>query len=271
MGSRRMTDTLHRRSSALPADGTLERSTQAPDVVALGPSIITCLKVAMVSGTRLLVLAGILGLGVAAVLFLVLRFVDPPTSAVMLVQQVGGRSVDQRWVPLERISPNLIRAVIISEDGQFCRHRGIDLKELEAELQRAERAGDGLRGASTISMQVSKNLLLWSGRSYLRKGLELMLTVVMEVIWPKQRILEVYLNIAEWGPGIFGAEAAARRHFGKPASLLSPREAALLAAALPNPIERVAGRPGPGTRRLAALIEGRARGIGDRAACILGR
>jgi monofunctional biosynthetic peptidoglycan transglycosylase len=267
-----MTDTSHHRNPALSADTTLAPDAPVPGGVALGPSVVGCLRVALVSGTRLLVLAGMLGLGSAAALFLVLRFVDPPTSAVMLAQQLSGQRIDQRWVPLERISPNLIRAVIISEDGQFCRHRGIDIKELEAELARAERTGDdALRGASTISMQVSKNLLLWSGRSYLRKGLELALTVVMELIWPKPRILEVYLNIAEWGPGIFGAEAAARRHFGKAAALLGPREAALLAAALPNPIERVAGRPGPGMRRLAALIEGRTRGIGDRAACILGR
>jgi monofunctional biosynthetic peptidoglycan transglycosylase len=234
--------------------------------------VLACLRIALVSGTRLIVLASLLAVALAFLFFLVFRLVDPPTSIPMLARQISGQGIDRRWLPLERISPNLIRAVIIAEDGQFCRHRGIDIKELEAALARAERTGDEApRGASTISMQVSRNLLLWSARSYLRKGLELALTIVLELTWPKRRILEVYLNIAEWGPGIFGAEAAARYHFRKPASRLTGREAALLAAALPNPIARVAGRPGPGTQRLATLIESRARGIGTRAACVLGK
>ncbi|HXF53175.1 MAG TPA: monofunctional biosynthetic peptidoglycan transglycosylase [Hyphomicrobiaceae bacterium] len=251
-----------------PSDIAVSGRTQAD----LGRNLALCLRVALVSGTRVLVLTGLSLLAAATLYFAVFRFVDPPISALMLTRLLGGQSIDQRWVPLGAISPHLVRSVIIAEDGQFCRHQGIDLRELEAELKRATRVGDGeIRGASTISMQVSKNLLLWQGRSYLRKGLELALTVLMEVIWPKPRILEVYLNIAEWGPGIFGAEAAARHHFGKSASRLTSREAALLAAALPNPFLREAGNPGPGTRRLAALIEGRARAIGNRASCILGR
>jgi monofunctional biosynthetic peptidoglycan transglycosylase len=256
-----MTDTLPSRSSTL----ALESGGRARMVDRMA----VCLRIALVSGSRMLIIAALLASALAVLFFLVFRFVDPPASALMIARQLGGQTIDQRWVPLELISPNLIRAVIIAEDGQFCRHRGVDLKELEAELKRAERVGnDTVRGASTISMQVTKNLLLWQSRSYLRKGLELALAIVMELIWPKERILEVYLNIAEWGPGIFGAEAAARHHFRKPAARLTSRESALLAAALPNPFERVAGRPGPGTWRLAILIEGRARAIGNRSDCI---
>ena len=182
-----------------------------------------------------------------------------------------GQEIEQRWVRLDNVSPNLIRAVITSEDGQFCRHWGIDFGEMRAALRRAEDGGlDEIRGASTISMQVSKNLFLWQSKYLFRKGLEIWITLAMELMWPKERILEVYLNIAEWGPGVFGIEAAARHHFSKPAARLSEREAALLAASLPNPIVRIAGKPGPGTRRVAQIIESRARSATARSACILG-
>ena len=182
-------------------------------------------------------------------LLVLYRWVDPPASTLMLGQRLAGTPITQRWVPLDRISPNLAAAVISSEDGHFCRHHGVDWGELKEAI---ESAGDGLaRGGSTISMQVVKNLFLWPSRSYLRKAMEIPLAYAMETLWPKRRVLEVYLNIAEWGPGIFGAEAAARYHFRKPALLLTPREAALLAVSLPNPFERQAGRPGPGTARLA--------------------
>ena len=160
--------------------------------------------------------------------------------------------------------------MISSEDGHFCRHRGVDWGELKEAI---ESAGDGIaRGGSTISMQVVKNLFLWPSRSYLRKALEIPLAYVIEALWPKRRILEIYLNIAEWGPGIFGAEAAARYHFRKSALLLTPREAALLAVSLPNPFERQAGRPGPGTLRLAdnLLLRMRAARPTPRA-CVRGR
>ncbi|MGE0626257.1 MAG: monofunctional biosynthetic peptidoglycan transglycosylase [Hyphomicrobiaceae bacterium] len=231
----------------------------------LGP----CLRVALVAGSRLLILAALV-LGVAATAaLLVFREIDPPGSTVMALQRLEGIEIDQRWVPLHAISPNLIRAVIMSEDNQFCRHFGVDIAELRRAIRRAERDDDDVRGASTISMQTTKNLLLWPDKSYMRKAIEIPLTLVMEQIWPKRRIMEVYLNIAEWGPGIFGAEAAARYHFGKPASALSRREAALLAVALPNPLTRVASRPSPSLRRVAALIERRVRVMGTRAACVL--
>lgn len=229
-----------------------------------------CLSIAAIGGTRALAIAGLAFAAAVGALLLFFRFVDPPGSMLMFGQSLSGGSVTQQWVPLEKISPQLVRAVIMSEDGNFCRHRGVDLAEMREALKQSAREGDDLvRGASTISMQTAKNLFLWPGRTYLRKALEITITIGMEVLWPKKRILEVYLNIAEWGPGVFGAEAAARHHFRKPASRLVEREAALLAAALPNPIVRSAGKAGPGTRRLAQTIEGRMRSIGRRDDCIL--
>ena len=192
--------------------------------------------------------AVVLGLVVFVLVLVVLyRWVDPPVSMLMLGQRLGGTPIEQRWVPLERISPHLIRAVILSEDGGFCRHRGVDWPALE------EAIGSD-RGGSTITMQVVKNLFLWPSRSYIRKLIEIPLAYLVELIWPKRRILEIYLNIAEWGDGVFGAEAAVRLHFFKSASQLTAEEAALLAVALPNPAERMAGVPSPGMRRLAARL-----------------
>lgn len=231
-----------------------------------------CLYVAVVHGGSALVKAGLAAGLLAAAVMLVLRFVDPPGSTLMLARWFAGDLNTQNWVRLEQISPNLLRAVIASEDTQFCSHRGIDFRELEAVIEKAERGGDDFaRGASTITMQVAKNLFLWPGRSYARKGLELALASGLELFWPKTRTLEVYLNIVEWGPGIFGAEAAARHHFRKPAARLTQREAALLAASLPNPIERTAGRPGDGLRRIASIVEGRMAAQPARFACVLAK
>ncbi|KAB2918365.1 MAG: monofunctional biosynthetic peptidoglycan transglycosylase [Hyphomicrobiaceae bacterium] len=200
------------------------------------------------------------------VLIMLYRWVNPPYSALMLGQRVTGTPIAQRWVPLERMSPYLISAAITSEDGGFCRHRGVDWGELEEAI---ERARDGIpRGGSTISMQVAKNLFLWPSKSYLRKAIEIPLTFAMELAWPKRRILEIYLNIAEWGPGVFGAEAAARYHFRKSAAFLTPREAALMAVSLPNPFDRVAGSPGPGTVRLAGNLLVRMRAAPGNVACV---
>jgi monofunctional biosynthetic peptidoglycan transglycosylase len=224
------------------------------------------LRLALRAG--LMTVAALAGLVLAsAVLY---RWVDPPTSMLMLGQRLTGTAVDQRWVRLERISPSLIVAVTLSEDAQFCRHRGIDWGELKEVI---ETAGDGatVRGGSTITMQVVKNLFLWPSRSYLRKAIEIPLAYTIEALWSKRRILEIYLNIAEWGPGIFGAEAAARYHFRKPAIQLSPREAALLAVSLPNPFERRAGRPGPGTQRLADNLLLRMRAASTAAGCVRAR
>ena len=222
-------------------------------------SIVPCASMALRQTFRVAVLAVVAAALAAVAAVIIFRTVDPPGSMLMWSHSQDGRPIDQRWVPIERISPALVRAVIMSEDNQFCRHWGIDVGELSAIVRRVERTGeDPTRGASTISMQLTKNLLLWPDKSYVRKAFELPLTVLVELLWPKRRIMEVYLNIVEWGPGVFGAEAAAQHHFRKAASRLSESEATLLAVALPNPIERSASRPGPGTQRLAALIERRA-------------
>ncbi len=218
--------------------------------------------------------ARLAGLAVAAyfgvILFLILlyRFVNPPTTTLMAYQWMTGTTIEQEWVPIEDISSNLLRAVVVSEDWGFCDHYGVDLAAIETAL---EQAGEGkiARGASTISMQVIKNLFLSQSKSYLRKAVEIPLTFVAEAVWPKARMLEIYLNIAEWGPGVFGAEAAAQHHFSKHASQLSQREAALLAAALPNPIVRDAGDPGTRTARKASVIQSRMRAAGPVADCAM--
>jgi monofunctional biosynthetic peptidoglycan transglycosylase len=178
----------------------------------------------------------------------------PPTSAVMWLEPGALGDVDYRWVDRSAIAVAPALAVIASEDQKFLDHHGFDLAELEDAI-RAYRAGDGLRGASTISQQVAKNLFLWNGRSFVRKGLEAYFTVLIETLWPKERILEVYLNIAEFGPGIFGVEAAAQRFFGTSASRLASTHAALLAAVLPNPKALSAADPSPYVRTRQAEID----------------
>jgi monofunctional biosynthetic peptidoglycan transglycosylase len=179
---------------------------------------------------------------------LALRWIPPIMTGVMIEKRVdallAGKSysIDQRWVPWERISKHAALAVVASEDQNFPTHSGFDFESLQKALDDRER-GKRLRGASTISQQVAKNVFLWSGRSFVRKGLEAYFTVLIELMWPKQRILEVYLNVAEMGAGIFGVEAASQRFFRKPAARLTPAEAALLAAVLPNPIRLRAERP----------------------------
>jgi monofunctional glycosyltransferase len=188
-----------------------------------------------------------------------LRYVDPPGSALMAMQRIGGQEIEHTWVPLEQVSNSVRRAVMVAEDGKFCSHRGFDFGEIRA----AMRAGDGFgRGASTITQQVAKNMFLWPGKSYVRKALEVPLTVAIEALWSKPRILEVYLNIAEWGPGIFGIEAAAQSYFGRAAAQVSEKQAALLAVALPNPIKRDVSDPSSAVQRRAGTIQARMRVTG---------
>ena len=194
------------------------------------------------------------------------RWVDPPMSTLMLGQSLGGTEIGQEWAPLEKISPNLQLAVVLSEDARFCTHHGVDWGELKDAITQSL-DGFGARGGSTISMQTVKNLFLWPSKSYVRKAVEIPLAMGAEMAWPKARMLEIYLNIAEWGPGIFGAEAAARYHFGKSAANLDAREAALLAVSLPNPFDRQAGNPGPGTQRLADTLQSRMRRAPNTAVC----
>jgi monofunctional biosynthetic peptidoglycan transglycosylase len=167
-------------------------------------------------------------------LLLLFRFVPVPITPLMLIRLAEGEDLRKDWVPLAQIAPVLPQAVIASEDNRFCGHNGFDWAAL-GEVLDDLRAGERARGASTITMQTAKNLFLWPDRSLLRKGLEAWLTPQIELIWDKQRILEVYLNVVEMGPGIYGAQAAARAYFGKPASDLTRTEAARLAAILPNP------------------------------------
>lgn len=185
-----------------------------------------------------------------------------PVSTVMLWRWVTFQRVERQWVPLDRVAPVLALSVIVAEDGRFCGHAGVDLQELQEVLSEAEGLEDleDLRGGSTITQQLAKNLFLWQGRSFIRKGLEFPLALWLDLVLSKRRVLEIYLNVAEWGPeGIFGIEAGSRRAFGKPARALSPREAALLAAMLPNPVRRDAKKPGRGLNRLAGLYVSRAR------------
>jgi monofunctional biosynthetic peptidoglycan transglycosylase len=205
--------------------------------------------------------------------FLILALVysqTHPPSMLMLGRWLTGQPVDRRWVPLDAVSPNLIAAVVTSEDARFCTHHGVDWVELHVAIDEDEEGGPS-RGASTITMQTVKNLFLWNSRSFIRKGLEIPLAMVLDRLWSKRRILEVYLNIAEWGDGVFGAEAASRIHFGKAAKELNPREAALLAAALPNPKLRDPRRPSRGYLRRAATIARRASPDADWLDCVLRR
>jgi monofunctional biosynthetic peptidoglycan transglycosylase len=179
-----------------------------------------------------------------------LRFVPAPGSALMVQRwaeaRAAGRSFRLRydWVPARQVAPSLRAAVIASEDQRFFEHAGFDFEALGSAVGEWRR-GDGLRGASTISQQVAKNLFLWPGRSFVRKALEAWLTLYLELLWPKERILEVYLNVVELGDGVFGVEAASRHHFGRPAARLSAAEAALLAAMLPTPRRSNPAHPSP--------------------------
>jgi monofunctional biosynthetic peptidoglycan transglycosylase len=172
-----------------------------------------------------------------------LRWIPPPASAVMLVRTLSeGRSQNYRWVPLQRIAPDMALAAVAAEDQKFPEHWGFDLAAIRDAAETRARGGR-LRGASTLTQQVARNLFLWQGRSWLRKGLEAWMSVLLEMFWPKRRILEVYLNIAEMGEHTFGVEAASRRYFARSANALSPGQAALLAAVLPNPRRYRVDRP----------------------------
>jgi monofunctional biosynthetic peptidoglycan transglycosylase len=196
------------------------------------------------------------------------RFADP-ISTPMLWRRATGKRVEQIVVPLIRIAPALPLDVIVAEDATFCRNYGIDLVAMREALRRSANDVGDARGASTITQQVTKNLFLWPGRSFIRKALEIPLALWLDLVLPKRRVLEIYLNIAEWGPnGEFGAEAGARWAFGKSARELNGREAAELAAILPNPVRRSARMPGVIVRRLAGLYERRAAEDGALAACI---
>src|SRR3990167_3627092 len=195
----------------------------------------------------------------SALLVLLLRWVPPPGTSLMVERKieswVDGQPIDlqRSWRPWRELPDHLKMAVIAAEDQKFAEHWGFDVAAIQAALEHNQQGGS-LRGASTLSQQVAKNLFLWSGRSWLRKGIEVWFTGLIELLWPKQRILEVYLNSVEWGDGVFGAEAAARHHFKVGAPYLSRQQSSLLAAVLPNPREWSASRPSAHISRRAAWI-----------------
>ncbi len=186
---------------------------------------------------------------------LVHALIPPPITLLMVTRLFEGEGLHVRWRGLNRISPDLVDAVIAAEDARFCEHNGFDFEAIQDALE-DNADGGRVRGGSTISQQTAKNVFLWPGRSWIRKGLEAGYTVLIETFWSKRRIVEVYLNVAEMGPGVYGAEAASRHWFGKSASELTRSEAAHLAAILPNPREYRAAGSGPYVRRRARAIQG---------------
>jgi monofunctional biosynthetic peptidoglycan transglycosylase len=216
---------------------------------------------------RLVILAALILLALPYVLAPFYAF-GRPVSTVMLWRMATGQRVQRDYTPLVRLSPALALAVIVAEDGRFCSHHGVDFAEIREAINDADDLSD-VRGGSTITQQVAKNLFLWPGRSWLRKALEFPLALWIDLVLSKRRILEIYLNIAEWGPnGEFGVEAGARYAFGKSARDLTRYQAALLAAVLPNPVARNAHAPGPGLRRLAGLYVGRSARAPGEASCL---
>jgi monofunctional biosynthetic peptidoglycan transglycosylase len=200
-------------------------------------------------------------------LTLLYRVVPPPITPLMVIRLFEGQGLDKDWTAWDEISPHLRQAVVASEDNLFCQHSGFDWQSLEA-AAKAYAAGERAGGGSTISMQTAKNLYLWPSRSIVRKGLEVPMTAMLELLWPKRRILEVYLNIAEWGPGIYGIEAASQHYFERPASDLTAGQAAQLVAVLPNPLE---WRPSPASdfiARRASTIRTRIQQLGPMLDCV---
>ena len=195
------------------------------------------------------------GFLIGSVFFVALfREVPPPVTPLMLLRRIEGYGIDKEWRPLDEISPHLVRAVMAGEDAKFCQHHGFDWDAIREAWRRYRRGRGKLRGASTISMQTAKNVFLWPGRDWLRKALEAYFTVLIELAWGKERIIEVYLNVVEWGPGIYGAEAAAQFHFHKNAAALGTEEAARLAAVLPDPLKWSARRPNRYVAERSAFI-----------------
>ncbi len=224
----------------------------------------------MTPARRILRLAGltVAGLiGLVAVLLVVYRWVGPPVTPLMLLRLPEAGTIRRDAVPLDAVAAALPRSVIASEDNRFCRHHGIDWGAVADAIDDYEEDGR-LRGASTITMQVARNLFLWPGGGFARKAIEAPLALAIDFLWPKRRIIEVYLNIAEWGDGIYGAEAAAQAYFRKPAKALTGREAALLAAVLPNPRRWSPATPTRYIAGRAGTIQGRIGQLGPLLDCI---
>ena len=226
---------------------------------------------ALGAALKIVVVAGLVVFFIGpAIAVAVYRFVPPPVTILMIQRVFEGHGLDRRWVGLDDISPNLVRAVIAAEDARFCEHMGFDVEAIEKAMA-ANASGKRLRGGSTISQQTAKNVFLWPQRDWVRKGLETWFTGLIEIGWGKRRIMEVYLNTIEFGPGVYGAEAAARKNFGVPASQLTPTQAARLAAILPKPLGWRAAKPGPYVQRRAGAINRNARVVRNEGltACVL--
>ena len=217
---------------------------------------------------RAVILASVVfaGLLLAIVVF---RFVSPPITPVIIAEKLSGNAPARNWVPLANISPELPLAVIASEDGSFCKNWGVEWRAVRDAIKDGRGVRAGLRGASTITMQIAKNLYLWPQRSYVRKMLEVPLAYMLSALWPKKVLMETYLNIAPWGPGIFGAEAASRHFFYKSAAELTRREAILLAGVLPSPSLRNPAKPTPQMLKVVPVIDKRMEILASRSACVL--
>ncbi len=200
----------------------------------------------------------------------ILKFAPPPITILMIQRLAEGKGMDMNWRPISQISPHLVESVVAAEDAGFCQHHGFDFDAMEKAAAANERHPGKVRGGSTISQQTAKNVFLWPGRDYVRKGLEAGYTVLIEAVWGKTRIMEMYLNVVEWGPGLYGAEAAAQKYFHVSAARLSPDQAARLAAILPSPLKWRAVHPGRYVAKRSARIGARALTVreDDLAACV---
>jgi monofunctional biosynthetic peptidoglycan transglycosylase len=217
----------------------------------------------------------LIALGVAVIVpvvqVAVYRFAPMPITLLMIQRLMEGKGMDMRWRPLEQISPRLVDSVIAAEDSGFCDHHGFDFEAMEKAAAANEKRPGKIRGGSTISQQTAKNVFLWPGRSYVRKGLEAGYTALIELGWGKRRIMEAYLNVVEFGPGIYGAEAASQRYFHVPAAKLSQEQASRLAAILPSPLKWRAVRPGRYVaKRTVRIVKGAAAVRGNElSSCVL--
>jgi len=213
---------------------------------------------------RTVAVVALIMVAIPLVLVPVYRLV-PPVSTLMLWNWATGEPSERAWVPFDDIAESLVISVLMSEDGRYCSHHGIDWTALDKVIQEA---GERPRGASTIAMQTARNLFLWQPRSYIRKGLEIPIALYADLVWGKRREMEIYLNIVEWGSGIFGIAAAAHHYFGVPASALNSHQSALLAVALPNPVARNPAHPSRLMRALARTVAARARASGAYIDCL---
>jgi monofunctional glycosyltransferase len=270
-------ETAFQEGDAKSHESNADESRAHPDSVESGEALgrKPRVRLALPRGLRrLLVALGIILLILVALPYLLVplyRF-GHPVSLPMLWRSLTGSRVERIYVPLNRIAPNLPLTVIIAEDGTFCRNRGVDFGAIREALHQADDDLQEARGGSTITQQTVKNLFLWQGRSFIRKALEIPLALWMSLVLPKSRVLEIYLNIAEWGPnGEFGVEAGARHAFGKSAHDLTPQEAAELTAMLPNPVHRSARQPSLQLRKLAGVYERRAAAHPSFDFCLRGR